>query len=255
MSSSMARGSARPCAASSSRATALLPGGHAALAAQAGVGEGVGEVTVGADVQVQVERVVLAEGEALEAVDDQRLAEPGERLACRSSASRSRQWRPSRAAWRIRRAVGAAGLAGDLAVAGAGEDAMEQRLQQLGALQVVGGGEGLRAEGGAAVTTAVARDDPRFTLARVSAVADPAPAGGAAVVGAIGSRTMRGHESIVRASTCRSTPCMPRATNILRSTTYGVRKVGRPSMREGIAAPVVRSMRWPGLSSACSRPG
>jgi hypothetical protein len=33
-------------------APALLPGAHAALAAQAGVGEGVGEVTLGADVQV-----------------------------------------------------------------------------------------------------------------------------------------------------------------------------------------------------------
>ena len=60
---------------------------------------------------------------------------------------------------------------------------MKQRLEQLGALQVVGGGEGLRTEGGAAVTTAVTRDDPRFTLARVRTVADPVPAGGAMVVG------------------------------------------------------------------------
>ena len=39
------------------------------------MGESVDEVRAGPDREVEVERVVLAEGEALEAIDDQRLGE------------------------------------------------------------------------------------------------------------------------------------------------------------------------------------
>src|SRR5262249_40567979 len=54
-------------------------------------------------------------------------------------------------------AVGTAGFAGDLAEAGAGEQAVEERLEGLRALPGVGGGEGLGAERGAAVDTAETR--------------------------------------------------------------------------------------------------
>ena len=55
------------------RAAAALGGGHAPLAAQARVGEGVDEVALGPDHQVKVQRVILAIGKALEAIDHHRL--------------------------------------------------------------------------------------------------------------------------------------------------------------------------------------
>ena len=87
----------------------------------------------------------------LEAIDDQRLADRGGRAVggeieqgvAREPGSQGHDG-----------AVGAAGLAGDLAQAGAGEQTVEDRLEEFGPLQVVGGGEGLGAEGGAAVSTA-----------------------------------------------------------------------------------------------------
>jgi len=52
---------------------ALLGWGHPSLSPELGVGEGVEEVAARPDGQVEVEGVVLAELEGLEAVDDERL--------------------------------------------------------------------------------------------------------------------------------------------------------------------------------------
>src|SRR5262245_19382973 len=152
--------------------TALLGRRHGPFAAQAGEGHAVDEVTVGADCQVQMERMELAEGKAFEPVDDQRLrafwwwtvmveveqgmtAEPGG-LAHDG-------------------AVEGLGFAGDLAVAGAGQDTVRHRAQQPGFLEVVGGGEGLGAEGGATVTTAEPGNDLRLGLAGEGPEVDPVP--------------------------------------------------------------------------------
>ena len=68
---------------------------HPPLSAQLGLGEGVDVVRLRPDGEVDVERVVLAVLEALEAVDDERL---GESPAGRWRARVSNAWRPSRAA-------------------------------------------------------------------------------------------------------------------------------------------------------------
>src|SRR5215211_1206600 len=81
-----------------------------------------------------------------------------------------------------------------LPVAGAGEHAVEELLLELGAFEVVGGGEGLRAESPPALATAITRDGPRFTLALVGAEPDPLPACGTQVEAALGPRAMRGNE-------------------------------------------------------------
>ena len=83
-------------------------------------------MAVGADRQVQVERVVLAVGEALEAVDDQRLLDEVRRPV----AGEEQQGMAAEASGLADDGgVGAAGLAGDLAVAGAGEQAVEDRAR------------------------------------------------------------------------------------------------------------------------------
>ncbi len=122
------------------RAALLLPGRHAALAAELGVGEAVEEVRVGSDGRVEVHGRVLAELEGLEAVDDERLGQG----ALRAEALVEEQ---TVAAEAFDLAQDRGGrdveLAGDLAVGGAGEQAQEELARQVGPAQPVGQREGL----------------------------------------------------------------------------------------------------------------
>src|SRR5262249_32200846 len=79
-------------------------------------------------------------------------------------------------------------FAGGPAVAGAGQEPLEHRREQIRPAQPVGGREGLGAEGAPAVSTAEALDHLRRQLAAVASVANPAPPLGATVVTTVASR-------------------------------------------------------------------
>src|SRR5262249_23601030 len=92
------------------------------------------------------------------------------------------------------RARRATGLARDLAIAGAGEDAMSGGDEDVGAAKPVSRTEGLRAEGVPAVATAETRDPLRCRETAERAMTLPSPAVSTSVEGTVGSRAMRGHE-------------------------------------------------------------
>ena len=122
------------------RAALLLPGRHAALAAQLTVGEAVDVVRVGAHGRVKVHGRVLAELEGLEAVDDERLRQG----ALRAQALVEEQTVAAEAFDLAQHGGGRdAEVAGDLAVGGAGEQAQEELARQVGPAQPVGQREGL----------------------------------------------------------------------------------------------------------------
>src|SRR5439155_19746505 len=120
-----------------------------------------------------MQQVGMAEGKDLEAIDNDRLFD---RPLGALDMEQKQGVTPEPRGETHDGGGGTAGLAGDLAVAGAGEQPVGDLLEKLGALEVVGGGEGLRAERGAAVTTAEAGNAPGVTLAGEEAVADPSPA-------------------------------------------------------------------------------
>jgi hypothetical protein len=137
--------------------SSLLRRGHPPLAAQLGERKCIHEVRLGSHRTVEMERVVLAIGEALEAIDHERLAQPTwpvlvEKEQGMTSQSRGLAHDRGRVTPR---------LTGDLAVARATQEPIEDRLEQRGTLEVVGGGEALTTESRAAVSTAEPRYGPR----------------------------------------------------------------------------------------------
>jgi hypothetical protein len=173
-------------------ATPALRVGHASLASQPRQRKAIDEVARGADGQVKVEGMVLAVGKALEAVDDKGLdelrgwAEMGEEQERMSAEAGGEPHNGG---------MGTAGFAGNLTESRAREQAVKHGLEQLGTLEEVGGGEGLRTEGSAAMATAEARNDLRFTLPGVGAEVNPTPPEGGTVVATTRSWAERGDES------------------------------------------------------------
>ena len=117
------------------RATLLLPGRHASLAAQLAVGEAVDVVRIGADGRVEVDGRVLAELEGLEAVDDERLRQ-------RPLGAQPLVEEQTVAAQAFDLAEHGGGrdaeVARDLPVGRAGEQAQEELARQVGPAQPVG---------------------------------------------------------------------------------------------------------------------
>ena len=185
----------------------LLRRGHAALAPQLGVGQGVDVVRVGADDQGQMQRVVLAIGEGLEAVADDGLGQ-GPTRAVLMQVEQGMAAEPCGVTHDG--GGGAARLTRDLAVARASEQPEGGGGQDVGALEPVVGREALTAEGVPTVATAEAGDTLRARLAEEGAVAAVAPALGAKVEAAIRSRAVRGHEGGERIGHARGSlqqPC------------------------------------------------
>jgi hypothetical protein len=174
------------------QAAAALGGAHATLATQLSVRDPIDEVRPGTDGEIEVERVILTEGKALEAIDDQRLHDRKPR-AMMVEEEQGVATQPGRMGHDG--GLVAAGLARDLAEAGAGEQSLGNGFQQLRAFEVVGSGEGLRAEGQVAVSTPEALDVPRFTVAEVVAEADATPTDGSQVVGTGYAGAKRGNEA------------------------------------------------------------
>jgi hypothetical protein len=153
--------------------SALLTRRHGAFAAQPGYGHAVDEVAVSADCQVQVERMELAEGKAFETVNHERFLTLG-RWSVMVEIEQGMTAEPCGLAHDG--AVVGLGFAGDLAVSGAGKDAIRHRPKQPGLLEVIGGGESLGAEGGSTVTTAEPGNDLRMGLTGKGPEVDPVPA-------------------------------------------------------------------------------
>jgi hypothetical protein len=115
----------------------LLRGSHRTTASELRVIEPI-DVVGGPDQEVQVERPVLAVLESPEAVQHQRLARcrPGSQTFVDEQAVTTESL-----AQPLKGAVGDIQLTGDLAKGGAGEQAVEKRLEEVSSTEPVGGGE------------------------------------------------------------------------------------------------------------------
>ena len=132
---------------------------------------------------------------------------------------------------------GAAPFPCGLPVTGAGEDREGGGEEDIGPLEPVGGGEGLRAEGVPAVATAEARDTGRARLPDEGTVAAIAPTDAGTMEAAIGSRTERGNEAAcgdLHVGESLQAVCRPQSSahnqlNMLRATNS--RFAGRSARR------------------------
>ncbi len=114
--------------------------GHPSLPSKLRVGEGVEEVRLRPDGHMEVHRVVLAELERLEPIDNERLFDGSPRTV-ELLEEQAMTAEPLDLA-----GDGGGGdpeLAGDLAVGGAGEGPVKEEREQIGATEPVGGMEGL----------------------------------------------------------------------------------------------------------------
>ncbi len=197
-----------------------MGGAHAPRAAQLGVGEAIEEVGTLAGQDVVAGGVVLAPLEAQEAIEGQRL---GER-ARGAVAEVEQQAVAAQPGGVGEHGLGGAGeLAGDLAVAGAAEQAVENRHQQRGAFEPVAGAEGLVAEVTPAVTALVTLDAVGGLQAAEVTGADEVPARSRlAVMSALGVGTERGRLG-GHVSLHDSRHRKPRAKHNHRSTTQPLR--------------------------------
>ena len=126
----------------------LLRRAHPTLPTQLGLAEGVDEVALGSDHEIQVEGVVLAEGEALEAIDDDRFV--GSIL--RTMRLENQQGVPAEAGGVGHDGGGrAVQEARDLAEARSGEQTLTDGVKKFGTTQPVVGLEGLLTEGATAM--------------------------------------------------------------------------------------------------------
>ncbi len=117
--------------------SAMLERRHPALAPESGMGEPVNEVTLGTDHQVQVQGVVLAECEALKAINDKGFQNPRQPTP---GFDHQEQAVPSESGGLTHQGtVGTLQLPGDLAVSRTRNQPVEQGLRQVGTLEVVGG--------------------------------------------------------------------------------------------------------------------
>jgi hypothetical protein len=176
---------------------ALLARGHAAAAAQLGVGEPVEEMGAAAGHQVVPGGVELAVLERLEAVEGEGLGERafGAMLLVEQQAVAAEP-----VGMEQHGLGGGVEGPGDLAQAGARDQAAQHGGEQPGSFEPVGGAEGLLAEATPAVTAAVTLDPEGRRLAVVEAIADDPPTDGrgmkwAARIGAEGGplRGRRAH--------------------------------------------------------------
>src|SRR5262249_46069559 len=171
------------------------------------VRERVAVVRLRAHDEVQVAGTVLAVGVALEAVADQGFLD----LPLGAVEPEVEERVPAEPGSVAHDGgVGASERARDLAVARAGEDPLGGLAEDVRTPEPVVGGEGLRAEGGAAVATAETRDAVRGGLADERSVARPVPGLGGTMEAATGSRAVRGHEgggSVRHASELLHSPC------------------------------------------------
>ncbi len=126
------------------RSLALLIGGHPSLSPELRVGKAIEEMGVGADGDMEVGRVILAELERFEAVDDQwfchRVFGPVLMLKEETVSPESGDLVADGHGCNME-------VAGDLAVSGAGDDEGEELAVDIGSFEPVGGGKGLGAEG------------------------------------------------------------------------------------------------------------
>ena len=120
-------------------AMAFLPGPHRSRTTQRGFVEAVDEVRVAANEEVQVEGPVVTGFHRAKAVENQRLpGKLGPEAFVKEDAVASESSEVA-----CDRRVRGAGFVGDLTKARAGERAIEDRPEELGATQPVGGREGL----------------------------------------------------------------------------------------------------------------
>ena len=164
----------------------LLCPRHASLASQLGIGEGIEEVGVGADGEVEVEGEILAELEGFESVDDERFVEVRgvETLEEQAMTAETFYLAHDRRGSDVE-------FACDLTESGAAEGSMEEHGQEVGELEPVGGGEGLCGEVAVAVEAEEPLDAMGLGVTRVEACPFVRPAAWVPMEGTCGIRAMR----------------------------------------------------------------